>query len=843
MRKIFAIISLLLVLVTLFACGNKSSDLNTNVPTYESTAQYAKYGNLTLSEKELYTLMRQSGYETMLDELSKLAINPSDYNLTKDDQKVTDLINKACYGTTDLTTLNSQTKETYLNKFVDQAALQGLEATKDNIYTDSVREYYLQQAAFQAYAKAQIENEKSKYYYKNEYQLNETGENILDSDGNKVSNPYYINMKKGGNLESYFNNTFQPENTTRRVIILGFATINDAAYYFDNKVDLYGNLNVTDNEALEAFEQAAKKMYDYDNLEDAILILGQDDYNKYNSTLRNLIDNLEDGEYFNKLQQVSSTKYLVYMVEKAEEKEFADLTNDELTMLTNKYIETLVTDSVTTSMINDLLASENTKIYDSLLSKLHKEENDSFVELKASEWKDEYKNIVASVNGKNLTVEKFYQALEKLYGPVYALNYFEQKLLLEKYGNLITEDDEKEFENTINTTLESFKNGDLSGYPTSLTEDEFNYVYYGANSASEVKEQLRVEKIFTYLQSKYDNVDNIVSTVETFGKQYRDKYFNLKIVHILISVDYNMDGSLDDPEIFRETLSDTQKAAFDDALLALSNAVLAEADYIINNKKYLEQKEALVKIAARYAAGDALLSDPAKTWNDYKKFNMALKVEDLGAVSTSNASSYVKAFSNGVQDLYNKLVEGIKVNEGTEDEKTLHAADKYLPENVALDDLIMTNYGYHILTSLGTTALTYSAKVNESSAKEFTVTWKGEEVKLLNQNDNMYPNQYQWEIYLAEIMKDGSTTLSSTIENTIKYTSTDFNTRFKSNLFQSLYFIYSNNMLNTIELSANDLAQLQAYFEYQKHSFDSYNDYSETGNNQFAGWWTLFGCE
>jgi len=854
MKKIFILITLLVLSLSLFSCKKDSEDLNTNIPMGNlSSTTYATLGDLSISEKEIYNLIRSSGYELFVEELSNALVAQKVSSSNVVEQDVLDAINEACYGTTKLDTLNDETKASYVKQFISNMQILGLTATEENIYTNSVVKYFTKTVMKTMYAKSLLTSSNSKYFYQNKYEM-EDGKNLLDENDEKISNPYYVSED---DLKSYYNSNMKDDQEVK-VVILGFTSMQDAILRFaeqgltiDNTTGLVDYEELTDAEILEKYLAVYNATHQSNKTVDD-LALDKESLNKYNSSLVKLINELEANEYTKRVEQISGTNYLVFKASDLDEVEYENLTEPEKQEVVNEKIDALVTTSVANSLVTELIEESDIVIYDPLFSKYFKAEHKDYEPLTNANWKAEYNNYVAKLNDAYLTVADFYNALEPVLGPTNAAGHFADSLLLKLHSDLITEDDLKEINNSIASTKSSFEEGTLTDYPTTLTEDEFNFVYYGANSSDEVVDKLKVQKIWNYLLSKYpDSLFNTYAPVEEaqgeegedetpepellstgilvkYVEQYYENYFALSINHILISIDYDMDGSLDDPELLLNKFDDTEKEAFNNALNELANAILAEVNYFVNLEGVkADHLSAMQFVQKQFASSKDLFSDPTKNWADYKLYNFSVKVESLGSVSTSNASNYVKPFSNAVKELYKTLKA-----EGKE-------SSKYLPLSVTLDDLVQTNYGYHILTSTGTTSL---SSATYTSDKEYTITFNGVKETLSIKNSSKVPSNSQIKIFVAEMIESGSSSLNSTIQTCVKYGYTPFNTRFASTTFQSIYFMY-NNVLNSISFS-NSLNKefLIKYYEVQKTIFDSYEDYSATSDKALAGWWSDFGC-
>lgn len=821
MKKILIkITSLLLVLfvgISLTACGKSNSNYNTNVPygSLSNEATYATLNDIKLTQTGLYDQMRSNAYTYFKQELVNLIIKPSDYNLSTETNKdeLIEIINEKCYGQKDISDLSTSSKKTSVKKFIDTMALLNITVTEDNIYTEDALNYYLNDLAQKYYAESTITDPESKYYYGNQY--------IIDEDGNKTKNTYYIDDKT---LEDKYNSSFKTD-VPYKVIVVGYATMAEA-----EKAVAEENLDTASN-LEQAFTNLYKKAYPYKSVD---FNLNDDDMSGYNSSLKTLISNMKAGEY--KLyQQFGDYTYNVYLIAEKDTVNYSEITEDKKNEVRDSIIDDFVTSSFITSKVSELLNDSNITVYDPVFDALLANDCDNHKRLQKSAWKSEYNSLVATINDKNLTVDDFYQTLEKILGVTCSMDYFTNKTLLESsYAEKLTDDDIKTIKKNYQSAIDSFKKGSYAtnGYPTSIGEDNFKFLYYGTTNYDEIISFYKAQKIWDYAIADYP--DNFFDILETFSKQYSEAYFSLSVKHVLVFVDYDMDGTPDDPDLFKNKLSVEDQTKLDEAIVKLMNAIVQEANYIAENYDKKLDEALSSDIVENFYANKALYSDSTKTWADYKEFNLGVKVEDLSEVNNTNASSYVTEFGDGVKALYNELKAESKLKED-------YLVDKI--ENI--DNLIKTVYGYHVLCSYGSTDIT-SAKytADDDSSKQYdeiTVKWKDEDVKLTAYSDNEYASKNQLQIYAAELnTSDGVTHLPTAVKNYIAKFYSTFKTRYESTTFQNI--LLAEKQLKNINFtdSANT-AKFNNFIEIQKRQFDSYsNDYQEDATTTFAGWWNLF---
>ena len=829
-NKVLLVLLVLFVGISLTACGEETDTTNKNVPygTLSSETVYASIGDIKLSEKALYDELRVNGFDYLFDEIINTLVKPSDFGLSVDNnrEELIELVNKACYGTSDeeaLAKMNSTTKATYVKKYVDSMYLQNINITATNIYTEECLGHYLNQLAQKAYAEKVLTDENSKYFYANEFQK-ENGEFVLDEDGKQIKNTYYISEES---IEASYNAT-QDSEAEYNVVIVAFNTLADAKKALNG----YNENELT----YENFKTIYNNKYGYKTVSEDNFFLTTTELGAYDSGLSTLVKNMKAGDY--KLyQQFGKNVYLVYLNQEKPEVEYEKLEEADKAAAKEETIKELIEGKLTSNVISTLLVEKvydtEIVIYDYVFDALYAAENSDHKRLEASEWKDEYNSYVAKVGETYITVADFYSKLEKLLGLTTSLDYFTNEVLLNsKYADKLTDKDLETIDNEYKTAVESFEKDSYasSGLPASVGKDVFLFAYFGSTNETEIKNQYKSQKIWEYYLK--EKPENYFALAEAFSKQYHDKYFDLSVKHILLTVDFDSDGTPDDPELFMNKLSEEKQTAFTNAIVTAMDAIVKEVNYIVE-EDYSSLVDALDYVLREFYANGTLLSDTTKTWSFYKdEFNLGLTIEDLSSVSSSTYSQYVKEFGIGVQKLYAQLSEEKKLD------------DDYLASSVSnIDELIKTNYGYHILgvyNSGNVTSALYT-KDNDSSEQyvNIKVEVNGEKVTIENAySENKWASINQIRIYDAQVnTEDGITDLPSAVKTYISKFYTTFTSRFNNESFRNI--LLAKTELTIDFALANNDAKYAEFIEIQKRQLDSYEDYSSESINFLAGWWEL----
>lgn len=835
--KLLIWLMIVFVGISLTGCGKSEEtevEYNKNVPTgsLKDSIEYATAGNgaYKLSQLTLYNELRVNGYDYFFEEILDVLVKPEDFGLNTTDNydELVKLIDKKCFGTDDKDEINKLTelsRKTAVKQFKDQLYLMNVTVEEDNIYTESALNYFLKQLAQKYYAIKVLNDEDSKFYYGNEYQM-ENGEYVLEDD-EKVLNPYYID-------EDTIENNFEinhDEKATYEVVILATDTLAEAMALV-NEDDL---TDLTKEQLFAKFKGYYSNLYSYKTIDASTFLYTEEDLSVYNPTLVSIIENLEAGEY--KLyQQFGSKVYSVFLNTEKDEADYSTITDTQKADLIQEILDEQATETVISTILIDYVYNTDIVIYDYVYDALYAAENDKHTRLTAADWKEEYNDYVATikhvVNGQevttNIKVDDFYNTLEEILGVTTALDYFSSKMLLDSdFADDLTFEEAEAVIKDFNKTIDAFHNGDYEqyGYPTSIGEDVFKFVYYGNTNEEEILNYFLSQHAWSYyVKERPENYNSILYTV---GKNYYNEYFDLSVKHILITVDFDSDGTPDDPELFVKKISD--KAAFEQAVVNAMTAVTNEVNYIVKEKKYASLVDALDYVLKAFYANETLLSNPSETWAKYKTFGIGLTIEDLGSVNNSTASKYVPEFGLGVKDLYNYLVGEKVVADGklTDDYLDTRFAAEGLTTEERIKKLIKTSYGYHILSAYKTTKVT-SAKYteeddNNEQFEEVVITVKGEEVKTNAYNSEDWASMNQIQIYLSQVnTDDGITGLPSVVKTYINKYYSLLETEYSNDTFRNI--LYAENEIKIQFTSQANKDKYAEFMNIQKRKYDSYTE-------------------
>ncbi len=755
------------------------SSINSTTPygTLKDTDTYATLNDASISKKHLYDLMRNNGYSDVLTNIkeqlfSDVLTNSKYFSYSETEhpdeyyQINTNVIN-AIYGTSTVESykkLTDKEKNAKIDEYVDTLFNNGTKKDDGTYYTasdikaisitftkdsegddrfvanfpESFYESYVFEMAMENYAKEQIKNPDSKYYYKNKY---------VKGDG---ENDYYI---EDDDIRDYYYSTGK-EFRNYRGIVIKFASKAQATRIMQKAI---GSTSVSSTTTIADY----LKIYNLKNVTDEKLTT--DNYLEaeatnlsitkkknrftanYSAQVQEMFTEMEDGEYLDEPFNLGGTYYLIYRISGEEEVEWENLSETDQnpgdgttvydTMLDylveNKSLSTLVTDLVE-DRIQEIVDNDAIEFYDPLMGYYFKNDYEDFSYTKTSNSDYIYK---ISYNGEEYTYapQDLYEELEKTSGTSTAVEYLKNKwaLSLSKIADLIDDDEYDDYSDSLTAEIKKYNKGkkDIS---KKLGLETYLEIQYGVTNKAEVLEEKKASMILSKLNSYYGNPAADDGTFDTTSKLFTqfsdiystiyDNYFSADISHILISVDEDYTETYSDPDVYKEALAEidsTLVEEFDKSILNISNAIISEVKILTISKtvteafKYIvEAYENNYKIASlSYSTGNDVY------WNDLKnEFPIVLTTEDLSTIDEFSASNYVEAFSDRTKELYDKVIDGT-FDETVMDEK---GCFEFSDTISSIDSLCKTTYGYHLLNIYGTDEVDSAKFLSTSDSKAST---------------------------------------------------------------------------------------------------------------------------
>lgn len=887
--------------LTLASCGDKEVR-NQNHPygSINSDALISYDLNNTsynITNQELYDGLKYTvGYTAFTNWLEKTIYKDELANVLKNykdkDAETKETIDEAfasaCYGTAAVDTLRFMTNDELTEKqnaFIDTMKNSGITVTTANLtfdtitkdsktvsfsnLTDELITYYGKDLAKKLAGKAYIESICDVEY------LDENNKPVSDASEERHKNAYYIDEET---LETRYEN-YNANYYTAHGIVLTYNSlkeataalnkaksevttpVDDSNYLLDLYINLYNNAysykgenltreTITENENTTfVSDKDGSDLADINSSLEAEFISETRPDNTGLQTPRSI-----NGKY------VLMYRYdLVYNASKSSKKlsynELKDnMTAEELTA----YKATLKADfidysasSVSSNVYQTRLEDKNIEIWDPFIENQFAG-NYTFYEYVETDASGEYL-ITSTDEALNLKVDDFYTLLK-----TYNVNSTVMDLILNDYFNnqtiidtYLTEDELEELETSLEDDKKAFEKGEANLNKAYGLENYYFYQYgyynYDDVKASQIADSI-VESYFKdYLYDnmatedhQIGNVSFLVNILDKALALYAEtKHYTVNVDHILISVDNDKDGSPDDMRIFLESLSEEEKAKFEEAVLNLSKAIADEVT-AIQNETTMDKLTYIVEAFNR-----GLNNHSGVSWDTYKTYNFTLTAESLGDVTEDSITSYVAEFQDYIKAIYEKCIETeLEIPEDEEDQGQL-----FFPEtdvdasNFTLKDLCYTQYGYHMLSlnsySDDSESLDFDYTESNDSAgdyKDLTITIDEKDAE--EEDDDIYvitnayntlaeserdnkPSINQVFIYYVEKTNGSVTDLPSYIQNDLSDLLDDVISQYQNEDFQK-FLLYS--LIIKPAIKTNNLAEfnMDNYLKYLQNQASSY---------------------
>ncbi|CCV64802.1 conserved hypothetical protein [Alteracholeplasma palmae J233] len=674
-----------------------------------------------------------------------------------------------------------------------------------------------------------------------------------------------------------------------------------ATFYSKYTINIERDTALSNEEVLSVFVEIYNELNTYSNITTNVEELTKQFTYKYDDTLftantqlrtavANLKDSAKDAEegvtvvkpYSKSVSLYGSNRYLVYFLGIDEDKDivikdandedkevFADTdkAKEYKEKIYKELFDAKLTDTYIKEEMEKLYKDAKIEIYDPMIRTLFNFSNS--LNAKGG-FKDN--NTLATLTIKRddkditttVTVKDLYDALEKVYGLSTSSDILLTRILSEKYS--ITDAKRKELETSFKATLDNFASDGLasSGYPKSMGQDAFLTVAFNASSNKEAFEK---QYVMGNLRTQFkEDIDSIYANAGVYAK-FADvtklAYENnkgLNASHLLVYVDFNNDGSPDDPA----TLSDEVKAKLavsndkgEDQVTQLIELLkeVAETNYS-NLTAGLQGVATLYNDSTRYELLSGKLDYAiANKFIEFRKLGLKVKYESLNAIT--NETNFPTSESQLDSTFYDYVINDLLNSEVDKNAlPQLDTTKRSKEDSINLG--LETAFGWHTLVTTGTFEAK-SAK-EESDSDSYVSSIKNPtnpDAYLTSKNPNETLSYEQIAIYIKEsALPTGVESLSSSVKEAItayfepvysKFTGTNMST------FITLKVLFGDKEIKLANADLN--ARLQTLLEVNRNQFFAYSIFdasrtnsvyttAKTGNTQFEAiygtWFTIF---
>ena len=867
--------------------------------------------NLIVPTKDNKKLFELTGTELLTKENQKVGCT-SNYDVIKMNlmQSVNGSLSSSIFSTQDSDTIKKKTdteRNTAIKTYIVQSARKGINLTKEDLaftYPASESNYKiitftnLQTDKFARIIDSTLLTEAEKLSSQNAlYQIADL-EYVkaydADEDDEDTKNSYYL--YKDSSIETTYESSYQTFGTYHAIVIQ-FNSRKEAIELV-NKLKNNDGIDFTNLQSLDAALDAYVKLYnEYYSYKQVTSYNDErfsftvnevaNGFSDVSNNIKTLIqDTLEDGDYLIEPRNISD-KYV--MAIRFDTKYDVSGTNEE-----TKYSElndTLKKEYTTKIKYNTLITNSSSYISTNLKSNIYNRSNNSdtnddifiydpFFENKFySTYSTDYNlidkskfnnDLIFSIDDYKYSVSDLYNEASLEFSNSILTNYFELEYAYKYYSEFVDTDTHDSNVETLETAISDFEGGKNTSYDKEIgletfllssygytTKDEIIKYYYDASSCLS---NYISKKVFTdWAIKNSDNTYSYDTKLETSGILYNllnegnNKYsdlFNINLDHFLINIDDDGDGSPDDPDEFIKSMTEQEKDDFQNAVVELARALYTEATYqkYDGNSLY----KILTFIKSQYENGEKLKSDSSKSWDDYKKYNFLITVEQLassGDITQDTVSNFVKPFADYVKGVYKTCVDNsvsTKYENGTfyyYNTDTKEGNVMTSATDITTDTLCKTVYGYHVLI------LNSYSKANETEYTESEDS-SGVQSKIQvlikedsdDSSNNIYVtmNSYnevankvsfnQFFIYYVQKANGVESSLSSDISSLLSSMYDDVISTYTSNNFQTFLLLNKLNITSTNTTIKGILDSEKTYYANLVCDYADSADVNNDGN-------------
>ena len=603
-----------------------------------------------------------------------------------------------------------------------------------------------------------------------------------------------------------------------------------------------------------------------------------------------------------------SAYYMMFRVNVYEGKDWEDLDDATIAALNNKetelyaavkdaLIEDWGNESYANTLISNMFKDGNLdiKIYDPVYENQYANSYDDYEFDKKFDnkyvFKFEYKYsndfAIEAYRGKtvtgNWTVDESFNKLNEVYGVTVAQDLLANKYLLAQQSlvDSVDEDVVEGYEDAVKDTIKKFLKN-KQAYSKKMGVENYLVLTYGYDNiddvvnvrflASDVKTEFyKFFGNFADENGKFQDTGLFANLAKFSDKNY-DSFYSLDIIHLLISIDMNNDGTFEDPEDLKKELSAQDYALFTQDVMKIADCLALESEIITADKiaafKFLaesfENEGKVYELKNSKYAG--------KTWTQFKEelhFDFEITAENLNNINNASGKNYVEPFTEEVISLYEtlSLPENAEIVENIEDNGYWKYAQGVDTTAAPEDVLTATNYGYHMIyvTNYEEDPSAKFSQENdyvEGQLEDGTNDYKYQDCKVLvytnaadtdTDDEYVYVNAYsdklensedyshkpsaqQLFIYFFEKQNKGTVTnLPSKVETAVNEYFSDVMSRYNSSNFQSYRLYAQMGGVTFTDAAFNDRYAMTV--SISKRNIDNYEVL--TAEDTFYGWFDL----
>lgn len=549
------------------------------------------------------------------------------------------------------------------------------------------------------------------------------------------------------------------------------------------------------------------------------------------------------------LEQIDADKQLIVWADEAKTTltEYAQTYYDKL-------VESKLSDSYIAGKATTRLTESEITLYD---EQLHLFLSRSYTNMTLPKRVGD--DLVATIDGVDITVDAFYEKLETQLGVSVALDLaLREALLNSSYKDQITSAQMDEYRSNIETMIQQFGQDQFaaSGFPATMGRKNFLRLAFRANSIDEAVQNVyvssEVESLFLKDYETHFGME-IYDKFATLSNRLMDQFFSISSSHLLVYVDMDENDDHDVPSEFFQTLSSPKVLEYETLITELIQLIYDEvskhASFTTGFNTVVKEYNDSAKVIP---AGSLPGSTPEHKWARFKQAGLQIMFQSLGA--TTNQTNYPGQTSSLDKKFYEReiaLYDRLK--------QDYYDIDKKFPSQVldakpvSYSDVLETDFGWHLILATGGQV----AKSAKFTLEDDNYAKTGDEYKIYEHisvkdkdgnetfinaySDSNHITANQIRIYLNEINTEfGVTSLPSSVKDVINAYFTPIKTKYENN-FTKLHIL--SNYLKDLNITySNPLseARVTQLLVINENQFLSYSKSNDLFMDVYGDWFTIF---
>jgi hypothetical protein len=448
--------------------------------------------------------------------------------------------------------------------------------------------------------------------------------------------------------------------------------------------------------------------------------------------------------------------------------------------LNNNYIST---------KINELYEDLNLNIYDSVI-RIFYEQSFGYEGTTNTKTGD----VVADISDAEITVDEFYQRLERSYGINLALDIASNKILMANEDYAVTDEEFEDYKSQFEDIISQFSanNFETSGFPASMGREKFLLTAFGARTNTEAVNQLYVypalrEQYLEDIEGHFGTEDyTIYEKLADLAELQYNNFKSITVSHLLVYFDKNGDGTPDNPTEYLESLGEVGAQQVLDGLVDLVELIYNKVGDYRGFTEGLSAMATEFNNSGRIERGSVTPPFDYQIellWAEYRQLGFYLKFENISSAITNTSNKITgqtvldPVFYDRAMELHAQLAE---IEDDASKFPYLDLYGTVITES-ALDE-VKSSFGWHLILATNvrkTTSAIFSADEDEDGK----YVSADETLNVYNEDSDTLTAS-QIEFYLKEQKTDEGVVLPSVVQTAVNNYLTPVLTRYNNTYMQ-----------------------------------------------------------